>query len=160
MTSSLKITAAANRPTASHARRRTGGRGSTPQAQALSVLNALTPRPWDHIIFLQRLGTDLGRPVVVHTSDMPSEMTGVWMSTATADYVFVTSNADSTRWITIVAHEVAHILLHHQLRSDPGSPIGQLGFASDAEHDAEMVATAFVAQLEFDGRVPAVSATG
>jgi Zn-dependent peptidase ImmA (M78 family) len=133
---------------------------STPQAKVLALLNALTPRPWNLTIFLQRLSAHLNRRMMVKMSDMPPEMTGVWMATATTDYIFVTSNADCTRLVTIVVHEIAHILLGHRQSTERGSRIGQLGFAAVPEQEAELVATAFVSRLDLDGRALDTSATG
>ena len=139
-------------------RRGISRRRHTPQAQVLAMLGEIAPRPWNLDTFLQRLSASIGRRIVVETADMPPEMTGVWLSTAATDYIFVTSNADCTRRFTIVVHEIVHILLGHRQSTDRGSHIGKLGFAAEPERDAELVATAFVSRLDLDGRVPGVSA--
>ncbi len=160
MTRFLRITQSFYPATALDSWPRTSRRRPDPQARVLALLTEVTPQPWDLTTFLQRLSARLDRRIVVETADMTPEMTGVWMSTVTTDYIFVTSNADCTRRITIVAHEIAHILLGHRQSTDPGSRIGQLGFAAGPEQEAELIATVFVSRLDLDGRALGASATG
>ena len=139
---------------------RFGRRRCTPQARVLALLLEAAPRPWDLTNFVQSLSALLGRQIVVRTVDMPCEMTGVWMSTASTEYIFVTRNADCTRKVTIVAHEIAHLLLGHRRPTDHASRHRNLVFATQSERDAESVATAFVCQLDLEGRAAGVGATG
>ena len=135
-----------------------GRRRSTPQARAIALLTEIAPRPWNLDVFVERLSARLDRRIVVQGVDMPPEMTGVWLSSQAAEYIFVTTHADCTRRVTILAHELAHLLLGHRQGVDRAANVDHLGFTAGPEQDAELVATAFVSQLDLDGRLPAGAA--
>lgn len=81
------------------------------------------PAPWDLQVFLQALGEQRDRPILLHpiagsrTTDTP---TGLWLPTFEADHIFYEHQTSKPHQDHIVCHEVGHMVLRHQ--PDPANP--------------------------------------
>jgi len=77
------------------------------------------PKPWNLGTFLEALGHQRNRPIDVRpleldgatAADMPS---GLWISTATADYIFYEPRTSPPHREHCICHEVGHMVLRHQ----------------------------------------------
>lgn len=112
--------------------------------------------PFDAGRFLARLGAARGREIVLLPFDLPpSAPSGVCVSTASRDYVVVTTAATGPQRDHIVLHEVAHLLLEHRMQSLPegsalfqhldprmvASVLGRTNYTTVEEQEAETLAT-------------------
>ncbi|MEV4641406.1 hypothetical protein AB0J80_29085 [Actinoplanes sp. NPDC049548] len=85
------------------------------------------PDPFDIELLLATLGTRRGRPIVLLPFDLPTGApSGLCVAAGTADYLVVTSSATGTQRDHIVLHELAHLLLGHQLQALDPDAGGQL----------------------------------
>lgn len=123
------------------------------QSDAVAMMRELVPSPWDLDVFIDQLAEHRGRKIMVIVRVMPEDLTGVWMRTLAADYIFVTATTDPALHLSIIAHEIAHMILGHQSKSLK-SMAAKLRFVNATrqveeakEYDAEMVATEFVSGL-------------
>jgi hypothetical protein len=92
-------------------------------ARTLSV-----PEPFELDAFLDALARTRGRPIRLVSVELPAGAPcGLCVSTDAADYIAVTSSAGGSQRDHIALHEVAHLLLDHQVRMelfqhlDPGT---------------------------------------
>lgn len=109
-----------------------------------------------------------GRPVHLMAAELgPKAPSGVWLSTTTADYIAYPSDAPPTRRALIICHELAHMVLEHDLAEPDPEALAVLAapsldptvaarmlrrhdFATQAERDAEMLATRMMAAIAYD----------
>ncbi len=99
--------------------------------RALSRLEHHLPTPWniDHLV--AAVAADRDRPIHLIPWTFPasdSSPSGLWMPTATADYIFFDESASPARREQIIGHELGHILLDHtpRLRDAPAGLIEAL----------------------------------
>ena len=117
---------------------------------------------------LDRVAQTRGRPVHLVPAELgPEAPSGLWLSTPAADYIAYPSDAPPTRRALIICHELAHMVLGHEL-SDPdpealaavAAPamdsavaarfLRRHDYATPAERDAEMLATRLMAAIAYD----------
>lgn len=118
------------------------------------------PDPFDLERFQQRLADQRGRPL--HVQDMPSrgpgDPSGLWLGTATRDFVFVDPAARPVHREHIILHELAHMVLDHESDAtgldeslvallpsfDPSTiktMLGRTRYSATEEQEAELLAT-------------------
>ena len=109
---------------------------------------------------LDHLSARRGRPIRLLVEPLPEAVSGVLMSTPRADYVAVSKEASPERQVSVVCHEIAHVLLGHDHPDSLASSLvetgllsglnpelvksvvaGRQAYATTVEEDAELVAT-------------------
>ncbi|GIF04201.1 hypothetical protein Asi03nite_17390 [Actinoplanes siamensis] len=103
-----------------------------------------------------------GRPLLltpmVTGAGWPS---GMWVETEHADLVLFDAATSALHTVTIIAHEIGHMVLGHEgtaAGSGGSAPMmWRTGFADREEHEAEVFATMVCARMA-DYRIPAGSA--
>jgi len=83
------------------------------------------PNPWNLETFLEALGHQRNRPIIVRPieldgptpADMPS---GLWIPRQTEDYIFYEPRTSRPHRQHCICHEVGHMVLRH--KSDPNRP--------------------------------------
>lgn len=131
------------------------------------------PVPFDLAELCARLGRQRGKPIVLMATPMAiSTLCGLWLGTATADYVFYEQDTSVLHQQHIVFHEIGHILRRHApnkvLNTDitrslaPGIATGDvqrvLGrdtYSDDDEYEAELIATLLLSRV---GQLPGAAA--
>lgn len=114
-----------------------------------------------------RVAQTRGRPVHLMPAKLgPEAPSGFWLATATADYIAYPDDAPPTRRAAIVCHEVAHMLLEHDLSDpDPEALAGltapvldpavaarflrRHSYATRDEREAELLGTRLMAALTY-----------
>ncbi|CAL9589770.1 hypothetical protein SUDANB120_05221 [Streptomyces sp. enrichment culture] len=97
-----------------------------------------------------RMAEQRGRPIRLHP--LPKEaaesgVCGLWVGTASVDYVFYESHTTALHREHIVLHELGHILFgHHSLRGEENggqAPVvlGRTNYTTRQEQEAEMLAS-------------------
>lgn len=91
---------------------------------ALGSVQELLPVPWDIDVFVANLAADRGRRVDVVPWDFTaagSTSSGMFLPSATVDYLFIDATASPSRREQIIGHELGHLLLGHtpQLQDAP-----------------------------------------
>ena len=98
------------------------------------------------------------RPIHLEASQLPADVAGAWLATATADYIFYVSGTTPPHQEHIILHEVAHLLCgHHALSAevdtlqrdwfphlDAGiirSALSRVNYSRDEEREAELLAS-------------------
>ncbi|RSS74045.1 hypothetical protein [Streptomyces sp. WAC06614] len=99
----------------------------------------------------ERIAERRGRPIVLHP--LPREaaesgICGLWLGTATADYVFYEAQTTPVHQEHIVLHELGHILFDHnslegEETGDGTAPVilGRTNYTTRQEQEAEMLAS-------------------
>ena len=83
------------------------------------------PAPFDLDTFVAQLAARRGRPIHLIPFELPPGAPGgLCLSTDAADYVVVTSAATGAQRVHIALHELAHLLLEHQLHLVDGAGDG------------------------------------
>lgn len=83
---------------------------------ALGAISGLLPTPWDIDVFVGRLAQHRGRHIdlVPWAFEGGAEVTsGMFLPSASADYVFYDATASPSRREQIIGHELGHLLLGH-----------------------------------------------
>lgn len=121
------------------------------------------PHPFQLTRFTDRLAALRGRPLLlVPTRDMAlGNLCGMWMATATNDYVFYEQDTSAVHQRHIVLHEIGHILLRHTgiptaKTTDPAAPdgtapervMGRDSYDDQEEYEAELFASLVLARIE------------
>lgn len=125
----------------------------------------LIPQDGSVTALIRVVGAKRGRPIELIALPLPSDSpSGAWISSPAVDYIVIDSTSTPTRRDAIICHELAHMLLGHQ--GEPFSAdqltmlaptikpqvaarvLGRHGYATEAEHDAEVLATVLVAAAD------------
>lgn len=107
-------------------------------------------RPFSLDALCNRIAEQRGRPIRLHP--LPREaaesgVCGLWVGTASIDYVFYEAQTTPLHREHIVLHELGHILFgHHSLdgeEADGGAPtvLGRTNYTTRQEQEAEMLAS-------------------
>ncbi|MFD3677613.1 hypothetical protein [Streptomyces sp. NPDC058613] len=109
-------------------------------------------RPFSLDALCGRIAEQRGRPIRLHP--LPREaaesgVCGLWVGTASIDYVFYEAQTTPLHREHIVLHELGHILFgHHSLegqeaQADGGAPtvLGRTNYTTRQEQEAEMLAS-------------------
>ncbi|MFJ4776995.1 hypothetical protein [Streptomyces sp. NPDC088762] len=107
-------------------------------------------RPFSLDALCSRIAEQRGRPIRLHP--LPKEaaesgVCGLWVGTATVDYVFYEAQTTPLHREHIVLHELGHILFgHHSLEgeeADGAAPtvLGRTNYTTTQEQEAEMLAS-------------------
>jgi hypothetical protein len=122
------------------------------------------PAPFDVHDFCARLADRRGRPIVLLASALPPEsVCGMWVSAASADYIFYEQQTSRLHQEHIILHEVGHVLCDHtadQVLSadtarllmpslDPAMVqrmLGRTQYSAEEEQQAEIVASLILQQ--------------
>ena len=117
------------------------------------------PVPFDLAGFCARLELHRGRPIhLVAVTGVPDAPSGLWVSTADADYIYHPEGLSPLHRAHIVLHEIAHMLLGHRggarvngdlarlLAPDVGDGmarliLGRSAYATADEQEAEVMAS-------------------
>ncbi|GAB1644376.1 hypothetical protein [Krasilnikovia sp. MM14-A1259] len=116
------------------------------------------PDPFDIEALLADLGTRRGRPIVLLPFALPAGApSGLCVAAGSADYLVVTESATGPQRDHIVLHELAHLLLGHQLQAlDPDADVqlfrhldpaviramlGRTTYSTIEEQEAEILAS-------------------
>lgn len=99
--------------------------------KALSRLERELPMPWNINQLVTSLAQKRSRLIRLVPWQFPAgdgSPSGLWMPTATADYIFYDETASHSRREQIIGHELGHILLGHtpRLRDAPAGLIEAL----------------------------------
>ena len=132
--------------------------------QVVSALDL--PHPFDLGELCAGVGRLRGKPVVLMATQMAmgGGLCGMWLGTATADYVFYEEDTSKLHQQHIVCHELGHILRKHTpsrilgadiARSltadvDPGQVQRVLGrdtYSDADEYEAELIATLILRRI-------------
>lgn len=124
------------------------------------------PEPFDIEEFCRRLGRQRGKPLMLMPTPMAmgGGLCGLWLGTATRDYVFYEQETSPLHQQHIVFHEVGHILRRHPPRSilgldiaralapsvEPGEVQRVLGrdtYTDEHEYEAELIATLILRRI-------------
>lgn len=134
--------------------------------RATRLARRLIPRDGDLRGLLVNVSRHRGRPLTLMAHDLGSAtgLSGLWLATATSDYIVIDASASPSRQAIAVSHEVAHMLLEHRgelttidigrgLAPDlnPGLVarfLARHGYATLDEREAEELATAIVMERE------------
>lgn len=109
---------------------------------------------------LANLSEHRDRPIFILDQDLGADgPSGLWVETATADYVVVHASATPSRRAAIVCHEAAHMILGHEAQAGDLTELVSTirpslaarflqrhGYSAPDEHDAETLATEIVAE--------------
>lgn len=79
----------------------------------LQALHLELPVPFDIEAFCDVLGARLGRQIVLCPVDTRTGPCGLWVATATADYLFYERATTRLHQLLIVAHEAGHMVFGH-----------------------------------------------
>lgn len=121
----------------------------------------LIPQSGSVPALITTVGTERGRPIKLIELPLPPDSpSGAWISSLDVDYIVIDATSTPTRRDAIICHELAHMLLGHQgepVSSDQltmlaptinpqvaARVLGRHGYAAEAEHDAEVLATMLV----------------
>ncbi len=138
--------------------------------RALRLATELMPYDGDIDALIHVLSDSRGKPIRVLQIPTPVDSpSGGWFECEDVDYVVVDATSTRSRYVAIVCHELAHILLGHQgqplnntqmaqmaptLSPDVAARfLGRHGYDSDIEHEAELLGTklaAAAARARFD----------
>ncbi len=98
------------------------------------------------------------RPIHPEASQLPADVAGAWLATATADYIFYVRGTTAPHQEHIILHEVAHLLCgHHALSAEVDtlqqdwfphldaeivrSALSRVNYSRDEEREAELLAS-------------------
>ncbi|WP_405487049.1 hypothetical protein [Streptomyces sp. NBC_00096] len=116
-----------------------------------SILSRLElPHPFSLDGLCDRIAEQRGRPIRLHP--LPKEaaesgVCGLWVGTASVDYVFYEAQTTPLHREHIVLHEIGHILFgHHSLEAeeaggDVPTVLGRTNYTTRQEREAEMLAS-------------------
>lgn len=144
-------------------------RGITLRRRCRARVEALEmPEPWDFEGFCARVAAHTGRTLrVMPVPVMPDGLCGMYVSTASTDYVYTTSRTTPFHREHIALHEIGHLMAGHQ--GGVGVPdlaatllpnlnpalvravLGRTSYTSEQEREAEYFAT-LVAKRSRSGR--------
>lgn len=129
------------------------------------------PEPFTVERFRQALEAHRGRSLSIGTMPglEPGQPSGVWIATATADYVFVDETARPLHREHIVLHELAHIMCDHRgapamsegdaaallpsLSSEMVARVlGRTRYSQGEEQEAELLATMIAQRVDCSDR--------
>ena len=91
---------------------------------ALQRLEACMPHPWSIDDFAANLARQRRRAIHLipwPLTDVDESLTGMWIPTAVADYVFFDGQASPSRREAIVGHELGHLVFDHAARLENAS---------------------------------------
>ncbi|MGW0392477.1 hypothetical protein ACWDYJ_16585 [Streptomyces sp. NPDC003042] len=119
------------------------------------------PHPFSLDSLCARMADQRARPIRLHP--LPREaaesgVCGLWVGTATVDYVFYESQTTPLHQEHIVLHELGHILFgHHSLEGeeiDGRAPVvlGRTNYSTRQEQEAEMLASMIRTRTSGSGR--------
>jgi hypothetical protein len=136
------------------------------------------PSPFDLEEMCARIGRRRGKPIALTATPMAmgGGLCGLWMGTATADYVFYEADTSVLHQKHIVFHELGHILRGRAsgkiLGADvaralaptvePGEVqrvLGRDSYTDDDEYEAELIATLILRRLGLGSARETVHAT-
>jgi hypothetical protein len=100
------------------------GRARRDVRAALGAVTALLPNPWDIDAFVNRLAQHRDRPIALVPwtfEGVATSTSGMFLPSASTDYVFYAAAASPARREQIIGHELGHLLLGHnpQLQDAP-----------------------------------------
>ncbi|MFJ6792913.1 hypothetical protein [Streptomyces sp. NPDC091268] len=133
-----------------------------------SILGRLDlTHPFSLDALCERIAEQRGRPIRLHP--LPKEaaesgVCGLWVGTASVDYVFYEAQTTPLHREHIVLHEIGHILFgHHSLdgeESGGGVPtvLGRTNYTTRQEQEAEMLASMIRIRTASAGRAPSPDA--
>src|SRR4051794_21242630 len=110
-------------------RRRNGGQrvlvGTQRQVRAaLQRLEPCIPHPWSIDDFAANLARQRSRAIHVIAwplADIDETLTGMWIPTGMADYIFFDQQATPSRREAIIGHELGHLVFDHAARLEDAS---------------------------------------
>jgi hypothetical protein len=126
---------------------------------AAQVRDLDIPTPFEVTELCRRLAAKRGRPLsLLPMSLLPGGPCGIWVATATADYIFYEERTSALHQEHIVLHEVGHMLCAHEAAPvlggaatelllpnlDPGMVqrvLGRTHYSAVEEREAELIAT-------------------
>lgn len=132
---------------------------------ARTKLLRLVPESGDVDDLIGRVAEDRGRQITLtsYPFSADSGITGVWIATDRGDYIGYADNASPSERCAIICHELAHIVLSHDLSCDNAEILallaphiapevsqmflGRCGYEKQAELMAETLATQLVTKL-------------
>jgi len=88
------------------------------------------PRPWAVEALCEELQRVRGRPLTLHSADLPALPFGMWYDDGTRDYIVYRSSATGYYRDHIVLHEICHMLAGHGV--PPPDLAGESGSATVA----------------------------
>lgn len=134
--------------------------------EAIRSAEGVLPASGEAQDMLDHLSARRGRPIRLLAEPLPEAVSGVLMSTDKADYVAVSKEASPERQVSVVCHEIAHMLLGHDHQGSLASSLvetgllsglhpelaksvvaGRQAYATTVETDAELVATYISVEL-------------
>ncbi|GHF36002.1 hypothetical protein GCM10010218_16820 [Streptomyces mashuensis] len=83
------------------------------EARRLVALLPELPQPWDITVLCEALGRMRGRPVKLHSADLPALPFGMWYDDGRSDHIIHRSSATGYYRDHIVLHEICHMLAGH-----------------------------------------------
>ena len=135
-------------------------RDQSRQQCAALVAELDLPEPFELEEFCLRVGRRRGKPLMLMPTPMAmgGGLCGLWLGTATRDYVFYETDTSPLHQQHIVFHEIGHILRQHSPKRifgldvaralapsvEPGEVQRVLGrdtYGDDDEYEAELIAT-------------------
>ena len=91
---------------------------------ALERLEPCMPRPWSIDRFAANLAGQRDRAIHLIAwplADIDQSLTGMWIPTVVADYVFFDREATPSRREAIIGHELGHLVFDHAARLEDAS---------------------------------------
>ncbi|WP_143047238.1 hypothetical protein [Amycolatopsis xylanica] len=98
------------------------GESDEVRSETDSLIAALPPlpTPWNVGELCRRLGDRRGRPVLVHSVDVPALPSGLWFDDGVADHIICRSGIVGYHHDHVVLHEICHMLSGHNSALPPG----------------------------------------
>ncbi|MFI6098108.1 hypothetical protein ACIA8G_21320 [Lentzea sp. NPDC051213] len=90
-----------------------GWRQSDGVIDELIALLPPLPDPWDVSVLCDRLAEQRGRPLLLHSIDLPALPFGLWYDDGERDHVLHRSGVQGYHRDHVVLHELCHLLARH-----------------------------------------------
>lgn len=110
-------------------------RNSQQVQDAIRMADAMIPLSGDVEDLLENLSRTRGRDISILTAPLSNPVSGLLIATGKADYVIVGDEASPERQVSIVCHEVAHLLLGHDHKNSLSTDLIESGLLQGLDPD-------------------------